>query len=295
MELRQLRYFLKAKEVLNFTEAAHQLYISQSTLSQQIKQLEDELGIPLFNRIGKRITITEAGRVFGEYAKKSLLKSQEGLLALRDLKELKSGELTIGVTYGLRSTLIKALIQFSASYPEVKINIVFGTTSELMEKLHHVQLDFALTFAKGTREQLFTYIPLFSSPMTLVVSKGCKFAGKESITLKEIIGLPLAMPTKGYSTTKFVMKAFETSGLKPDVLIEINDVAALLEVVKSGNWCTVLTQTTAMDQDQLVTIPIRGKNMVRTAMFVSLKDAYEKKSAKVFFDLLQVNQLKDLP
>lgn len=68
MELRQLRYFLKAMELSNFTEAAQQLYISQSTLSQQIKQLEDELGMPLFNRIGKRVTITEAGLLFAEYA-----------------------------------------------------------------------------------------------------------------------------------------------------------------------------------------------------------------------------------
>ncbi|WP_261511987.1 LysR substrate-binding domain-containing protein [Chryseobacterium paludis] len=290
MELRQLRYFLKAKELLNFTEAANHLYISQSTLSQQIKQLEEELGTPLFNRIGKRITLTEAGKVFGVYAQKSLLKSQEGLLALRDLEELKSGKLTIGVTYGLRSILIKALIRFSDTYPHVKINIVFGTTSELMEKLHHVELDFALTFAKGTREQLFSYIPLFTSPMTLVVSKNSALANKENVTLKEIVGLPLAMPTNGYSTTKFVMKAFESNELKPDVLMEINDVAALLEVVKSGNWHTILAETTAIDQDQLVTIPIKGKNMIRTAMFVSLKDAYTKKAAKVFYDFLKADQ-----
>ena len=288
MELRQLRYFLKAKELLNFTEAANHLYISQSTLSQQIKQLEEELGSPLFNRIGKRITLTEAGEVFAGYARKSLSKSQEGLLALQDLKELKTGELSIGVTYGLRSTLIKALIQFSNKYPHVKINIVFGTTSELMEKLHHVELDFALTFAKGTREQLFNYIPLFTSPMTLVVSKNSDLASKESISLREIINLPLAMPTKGYSTTKFVMEAFESNGLKPEVLMQINDVAALLEVVKSGNWCTILAETTVVNQDQLVTIPIKGKNMVRTAMFVSLRDAYEKKSAKMFYTFLQI-------
>jgi LysR family cyn operon transcriptional activator len=68
MELRQLKYFLKAKELLNFTEAAEQLNISQSTLSQQIKQLEDELDIPLFNRIGKRVTLTEAGALFADFA-----------------------------------------------------------------------------------------------------------------------------------------------------------------------------------------------------------------------------------
>lgn len=286
MELRQLRYFLKAKELLNFTEAANHLHISQSTLSQQIKQLEDELGIPLFNRIGKRIVLTEAGEVFSGYAQKSLLKSQEGLLALRDLEKLKTGELTIGVTYGLRSTLIKALIQFSHTYPGVKINIVFGTTSELMEQLHHTELDFALTFAKGAREQLFSYIPLFTSPMTLVVSKNSDLARKDSISLKEIVGLPLAMPTKGYSTTKSVMEAFEKNALKPDILMEINDVAALLEVVKSGNWHTILAETTVIDQEELVAIPIKGKNMVKTAMLVSLKDAYEKKATKVFCTFL---------
>lgn len=76
MELRQLKYFLKAKELLNFTEAATALHISQSTLSQQIKQLEDELQVPLFNRIGKRITLTEAGDLFSVYAQQSVNKQR---------------------------------------------------------------------------------------------------------------------------------------------------------------------------------------------------------------------------
>lgn len=286
MELRQIRYFLKAKELLNFTEAANHLFISQSTLSQQIKQLEDELGIPLFNRIGKRITLTEAGAVFSEYAEKSLLKSQEGFLALRDLKDLKTGELTIGVTYGMRSTLIEALIRFSVQYPGVRVNIVFGTTSELIEKLTHLELDFALTFAEGNKEKIFNYTPLFTSPMTLVASKNSNFKNKDSITLKEITNLPLALPTKGYSTTKFVTEAFENNSLSPNILIEINDIPTLLELTKSGNWFTILAQTTVVEKDDLLTIPIKGKNMIRTAMLTSLKDAYEKKAMTVFYTFL---------
>lgn len=86
MELRQLRYFLKAKELMNFTEAANALHISQSTLSQQIKQLETEIDTPLFNRIGKRIQLTEAGNIFADFAKKSVRSSEESLLAMHDLK-----------------------------------------------------------------------------------------------------------------------------------------------------------------------------------------------------------------
>lgn len=82
MELRQLCYFLKACELVNFTEAVSYLHISQDTLSQQIKQLEEELGILLFNRIGKRIEVTEAGDIFAKYARKSLKRSEEGCLAI---------------------------------------------------------------------------------------------------------------------------------------------------------------------------------------------------------------------
>ncbi|WP_419867915.1 LysR substrate-binding domain-containing protein [Chryseobacterium sp. CT-SW4] len=290
MELRQLRYFLKAKDLLNFTEAANHLYISQSTLSQQIKQLEEELGIPLFNRIGKRIVLTEAGQLFSDYAEKSLLKSQEGFLALQDLKELKTGVLNIGVTYGLRSTLIPAFINFSKEYPGVKTNMIFGTTSELMEKLNHLELDFALTFAEGTKEEVFNYVPLFTSPMTLVTAKESDWAGKKEISLKEITHLPLAMPTKGYSTTKFVTEAFKENGLKPNLLIEINDILTLLELVKSGNWYTILARTTVTEKDDLMTIPIQGKNMTRTAMLISLKEAYEKKAMKIFYKFLNVSR-----
>ncbi|MEN4762625.1 LysR substrate-binding domain-containing protein [Chryseobacterium sp. C39-AII1] len=288
MELRQIRYFLKAKELLNFTEAANHLFISQSTLSQQIKQLEDELGIPLFNRIGKRISLTEAGIVFAKYAEKSLLKSQEGFLAMQDLKGSKSGELNIGVTYGMRSTMISALIRFSKEYPGVRVNIVFATTSELLDQLHHIKLDFILTFAEGNRVELFNYTPLFTSPMVLVTAKSSASIHHKSISLETIAELPLAMPTKGYSTTRYIMKAFEENNLEPKILIEINDIPALLELVKSGNWSSILAQTTITEKDDLVTIPIEGENMIRTAMVISLKDAYEKQSMKNFYQYLKI-------
>ncbi|MEI7488458.1 MAG: LysR family transcriptional regulator substrate-binding protein [Chryseobacterium sp.] len=194
--------------------------------------------------------------------------------------------LQLGVTYGMRSTLIGALIRFSVEYPGVRVNIVFGTTSELIEKLSHLDLDFALTFAEGNKEKIFNFFPLFTSRMTLVAAKNSYLTNRESVTLKEITNLPLALPTKGYSTTKFVTEAFEISNLSPNILIEINDIPTLLELAKSGNWFTILAQTTVTEKDDLITIPIKGKNMIRTAMLISLKDAYEKKAMTVFYKFL---------
>lgn len=288
MELRQLKYFLKAKELLNFTEAANNLHISQSTLSQQIKQLESELNVALFNRIGKRITLTEAGEMFAEYALQSVNRANDGFLLLNDLNNLNTGKIAIGATYGLRDLLTKKLIQFTKQFPKIKIQIVFGTSNELVEKLNQFQLDFILTFNENTNEAHFKYQTLFSSPMTLVTSKKSILANKTSITLKEIAALPLAIPASGYSTIQFMNKAFNENNLKPNICIEINDVPTIFELVKTGNWHTFLSQPSISEKD-LFTIPIEGKNMTRIAMIISLKDAYEKKAVKKFYDLLIKN------
>jgi len=285
MELRQLKYFLKAKEFLNFTEAANTLNISQSTLSQQIKQLEDELNIPLFNRIGKRITLTEAGELFAEYASQSVNRANDGFQLLKDLNNLNTGTLSIGVTYALRNSLTQTLITFSEKYPKIFVQIVFGTSDELIEKLNRFELDFILTFNETTTEKHLKYQLLFSSPMTLVVSKKSHLSGKSSITLNEIVQLPLAMASRGYSTIQFMNEVFTNNNLQPNISIEINDIPTLLELVKTGNWHTILTEASLNDND-LFTIPIKGKNMTRNAMIISLKDAYEKKAVKKFYELL---------
>lgn len=287
MELRQLKYFLKAKELLNFTEAANSLHISQSTLSQQIKQLEDELKIPLFNRIGKRITITEAGELFSIYALQSVNKSKEGLQLLKDLNNLETGKITIGVTYALRYVLTKSLVEFTSRFPKIKFEIVFGTSKELIHKLSHFELDFILTFEEIPSENHFKYQKLFSSPMALVTSSKSVLKGKTSIGLAEISKLPLILPARGYSTTQFINDAFLKNKLDIDVTIEINDIPTLLELVKTGNWYTILTQTTVASEKDLFTIPITGKDMTRTAMIISLKEVYEKKAVGIFLSILK--------
>ncbi|MCP2027534.1 LysR family cyn operon transcriptional activator [Flavobacterium sp. HSC-32F16] len=289
MELRQLKYFLKAKELLNFTEAASVLFISQSTLSQQIKQLEDELQVPLFNRIGKRITLTEAGNLFSVYAQQSISKASDGLEVLKDLNNLEAGKIAIGVTYALRHVVTKALIVFSSEYPKIQFQIVFGTSQELIQKLNLFELDVILTFEEIASEAHFKYRELFTSPMALVTSSETPFIHKKNISLDEVSSLPLALPSSGFSTTQFINKAFEKNNLNPKVTIEINDIPTLLELIKTGKWHTILTKTTIENENELFAIPIKGENMTRTAMLISLKEVYEKKAVIAFLKTLMKN------
>ena len=290
MELRQLKYFIKAKELLNFTEAAKILNISQSTLSQQIKQLEDELGELLFNRIGKRIILTEAAEMFSEYALQSIEKANQGLLLLKDLNNLNTGKITIGVIYSMRIPFAKALIQFAKQYPNIKIQVVFGTTKDLLEKLNLHHFDFVLTFYEKSKHPHFKYQTLLSSNMVLVTSKKSPLANKNSISLKQVAELPLALPFSGYSTIQFFVESFSQKNLEPNICMEVNDIPTLFEIVKTGYWHTILSETSVNDS-HVVGIPIEGKNMRRTIVIVSLKEAYEKKAVKKFYELLTKIQI----
>jgi LysR family cyn operon transcriptional activator len=126
--------------------------------------------------------------------------------------------------------------------------------------------------------------------MVLVTAKKSQLSGKKSISLKEVAGLPLALPFSGYSTIQFFVEAFSQKKLNPNICMEINDIPTLFEIVKTGHWHTILSETSVNDP-YVVGIPIEGKNMRRTIMIVTLKDAYEKKAVKKFCELLTKIQI----
>lgn len=125
MELRQLRYFAKVAETLNFSEAAKQLCVTQSTLSQQVKQLEQELDIPLLVRSSHEVALTEAGRELLPLALGALHDADLCRDRMNDLKQLSAGSLSIGVTYSFSPILTETLMQFMHAYPKIKLDIFY--------------------------------------------------------------------------------------------------------------------------------------------------------------------------
>lgn len=287
MELRQLRYFTRTAEQLNFTEAAHTLYISQSTLSQQIKQLEDELGIPLFDRIGKRVRLTEAGEKFLPYARQTLADAESGRFVINDLKGLKKGELRIGVTYGLSALLTPVLIQFSAQYPDIKIFVEFGTSEDLLDKLKSIKVDFLLSFLELQDNEMFISQQLYDSQLTLVTHPSNPVASKKSVSIKDLKDIPLVLPAKGFHTRHFLNETLAKNNILPNVKMELNDINTLLQLVETGNWCTIMTVAAVKGKKSLKTIPIKGLNIISQASITWPKDSYRKKAALVFTDMIK--------
>ncbi|MCD0488075.1 LysR substrate-binding domain-containing protein [Pedobacter sp. MC2016-14] len=287
MELRQLKYFIKAAELQNFTEASNVLFITQSTLSQQIKQLEDELGIPLFDRIAKRVKLTYAGKTFLPYALKTVKDADDGKTMLKDLMNLNTGSLTIGVTYGLTNLLGKAILDFATLYPNVKLEISFGTTKELLEKLEQGALDLLLSFSQDTKNGMYTIAPLFSSSLALIVHAQHPISSRMRIKLMDLRTIPLLLPSGGFSIRNYLDAVLHEQRLQLDIKMEINDINTILQLVNSGRWATILMGSSIFNHPELKAIEIADKGMIRQATVTWLSGSYRKKSATLLFELLE--------
>lgn len=286
MELRQLRYFVETAERLNFTEASRALYITQSTLSQQIKQLEQELGVPLFDRVSKRVYLTEAGSEFLPYARRTLHDTENGTQRLRDLQDVRTGELNIGVIYSLIAFLPRVVAAFSRSYPEVKINIAYHQTNNLYTMLRERRFDFALCYQSYEADDTFEVERLFDTPLSVVMSRHHPLSARKRIPLSLLREFPLVLPTSTFYARSVLDHLCQEQCVTLHPQVEMNGVSLLQELVRDGHWVTVLSGATIADQPELRAVPLAG-NVQMQASIVSLRDTYQKNSVREFWNILR--------
>lgn len=288
MEIQQLRYFIKTAEVLHFTKAAELCFVTQSGLSQQIKKLEEELGMPLFFRVGKRVQLTEAGRIFLQHAKRIVDDVVSGKQAIDDLNNLIGGELRIGVTYIFGLLIVPVVQSFAKMYPELKIIIENGVTEQLEQKLVQNQLDLVLGISGNEIDVAVRKVPLFSSKLVLAVAKSNPLALLESIPFKRLEEFALILPSKGFSSRGFIDNLFEELNMKPKISIELNAIHSLLQIVESGDWVTVLNEKALKGWENIKAVDFEGVQTERESFILTMDNAYQKKAVNLFIEAFRV-------
>lgn len=286
MELRQLKYFVKAAETLNFSEAAKSLYITQSTLSQQIRQLETEMNVQLFQRNSHEVRLTEAGEELLPYAQQTLRSAETCFHRLRDLQELLTGTLNIGVTYSFSPILTETVLTFMKRYPEVKLNIYYKTMTELMDMLEKNEVDFVLAFKPTHRNESIESHILFDNHLAAIVRPDHPLAHQKSVTLSDLEKYEFALPSKGLQARNTFDMLFSERDYHFKVRIELNEVNILLKLIKSSNLVTILSEATIHDETEVKAIPIDVPYNEMEGCIHTLKDTYRKHSASEFIRLL---------
>jgi LysR family cyn operon transcriptional activator len=265
MELRHLRYFVALAEYLSFTKAADRVHVTQSTLSHQIRQLEEELGQTLFDRIGRRVVTTEAGELFLAFAQRALKEVDLGIAMLKPGGGGLTGEVRIGATHTFNIGLIpECVAQFLARHATVRVRIDELPADQIVAKLHAGELDIGIAYKPSGPTDLW-FEPLYNEEMVLVVSDTHPLAGRKRIRMVELHQQRLVLLPEYFSTRMLLEECFKASGAEPIVVAEMSTIAPMLGLVlraEIGAIAAVNAVPAAMTGLQM--IPIESPTPIRT-------------------------------
>ena len=291
MELRHLQAFVKLASTLNFSSAANELCITQSTLSATIRQLEDFLGMELFSRNSHGVTITEAGEQLLPYATETLHQAENCVSRIHDLNNLKCGQLRIGLTHSFSLLLVEAIRRFNALYPGVTMSIHYKTLPELMEMLAAHELDFVLSYKPSATYPMIESHVIFEDSLSVVVSKDNPLASLESVNVEELQNYKLALPSKGMQARIVLDSLCKEKGFHLHPEVEFNLIMPIMRLVGNSNFVTVISTGAVQEQNIFKSIPLNAADNKIIGSYHLLKGSYRKKSAAEFLRILCENDM----
>lgn len=235
MELRQLQHFVAVAEEQHFTRAAQRVHIVQSALSSSIRALEEELGVKLFQRTTRRVRLTAAGALFLEKARTALDAVQAARDAVRELKGLARGTLSIGTVQSLPAflDLPSLLAAFHAEYPDIEVRLCQGSTSHLFDKLKSGRLDLAILPLCDPPAEVETRL-IACDALVMACPSNHPLAGKTGVPLSAFRDDPYVDFEPAWGTRRLVDRGFVRAGIERHIAFEVSDLDTLLELVARG-------------------------------------------------------------
>lgn len=304
MNINQIQYFLAIVKTQSFSEAAYDLFISQSSISKQIKALEDELGISLFNRNSSQRTLTPAGKVFYIYAKSVYEQHKDMLLEIENIKKNASSTLRLGNipvspmynNFNIGADL--ALFQNNRQEESINFDIFESTQSEIIKELYNGNADFGLVrLEKIPNPDDFDSIILSNDIMVVVVNKDHELANKKQLSLKEVAKYPLFLLSKETELRAPVIEAFANQGLTINIHGESPRPKIIQGMVTESMDITLLPKN-VVDLStfrDLRIIPLKEK-ITSKLVSVRLKNNKRSELAEAFWDFIcEVNTVITTP
>nr|YP_010021098.1 lysR transcriptional regulator [Chaetoceros muellerii]QOK36117.1 lysR transcriptional regulator [Chaetoceros muellerii]UHB41446.1 lysR transcriptional regulator [Chaetoceros sp. DS1] len=295
--LQQLRILKAIANEKSFTKAAEILYLSQPSLSKQIKILETRLGISLLNRENNTISLTEAGKVFLQYSERILALCEESCRALNDVKNGDRGNLIVGASQTIGTYLMpRVLALFAQNYPQIKINVQVDSTRVIAKKVVNREIDIAVV-GGDVPEELKKNLEIenfVDDELILIVPKSHPFALKKQKTIQKDDLYHLNFITLNSSSTirKFIDNILIQNNIETkqfNIIMQLNSIEAIKTAVSLGLGAAFVSLSAVEKEIQLETISIiniENIKITRTLSIISNKDCYRSKAFEFFYSEL---------
>jgi LysR family transcriptional regulator, cyn operon transcriptional activator len=282
MELRHLRYFVAVAERLSFTQAADTVHVTQSTLSHQIKQLEDQLGQRLFQRVGRRVMLTEGGSIFLAHASAALREVDHGVRTVRQTSAQPNGEIRIGAGQSFCIRFIpECIASFLVTHPTMRIVVEEASASQIDSQLRGDEIDLAVAYRPNDTTDV-SFEALYNEEMVLVVPKGHALAKRRRVRMVELHNEPLVMLSKGFATRSLLDKHFRSLQVEPNVIVETNGLATVFAVARRLKIAAIVSEYSAVDAPGLIPIALEAPTPLRTFGIIRKRDAQQSAAVRSF-------------
>lgn len=281
MELRHLRYLVALAECLNFTRAAERVHVTQSTLSHQIRKLEDEIGYALFDRGTKHVALTEAGETFLAFAANALHEVDLGLVALKGSNSL-AGELRIGATNTFNLGFIpQCVATFLARHPEAKVSVEELSADGIRAKLNAGELDLGIAYRPAEPSDLW-FEPLHNEEMVLVLSPKHPLASRKRLRMVELDRQRLVLLPHAFATRVMLDECFRSAGAEPVVCTEMNTIAPMLDLVARTQLGAIVSINAVPSRLGLCVVPLTNPTPVRIPGILRRRETKHTKQMRSF-------------
>ena len=260
-----LRTFIQVARLEHLGRAADALQSDQSTVSRKIARLEHEVGVPLFERIGRSIRLTKAGRRFVARAERILGELRDAVAEAAGTVSAETGEVHLGFlhTVGAR-WLPERLARFLEQYPAVRFILEEGSTGEVVAGVLDGRFDLGILGPPPPNTPEMELVPLFRERVSVVVPAQHRLVGRSSVTLNDVAGEPLILPRSRSGLRRVIDDAFARQGLSERVAYEGDDFTIIQGLVEAGLGITLLPMPLPTPSNRVVVIPLRDPPIART-------------------------------
>lgn len=273
MELQQLRYFCAIAETGSFSRAAQHTHVSQPSLSQQIRKLEDELGARLFDRLGRSVRLTELGRTFLPRARAVLRELESARSDVVERKASISGPVCVGVIPTIAPYFLPPMLAaFSRKCPQAQVTVVEEITPLLLEKLRAGSMDVAIVaLPLQGRAHEFESFPLMTEKLYAVLPKEHGMAGRRSIPLGELEGEPFLLLRDGHCFRETAVAACKRARVSPNIVFESGQFSSILSMVSAGLGVSIVPTMALEKRSGCCFVPLTDDRASRTIGAITLK------------------------
>ena len=297
MDVHRLMVFCKVIELQSFTRAAEAVCLTQPTVSEHIRALEESLGEKLIDRLGREILPTPAGKVLYQYAREIIQLRDKAVQALEKFKGNLSGTLQVGASTIPGTYILPRLIgTFKSSYPSIQITLRIGGSGDVVRMILDGSVEFGMIGAKWDEKRI-TLEEIYSDELILVVYGGHPWEGREFVDIQELAGAPFILRERSSGTRMVMAQALESVGFAPsrlNVVAEMGGTEAVRQAVKARIGISIISAQAVkedIERKSLHAVPLKGIRIQRPFYLARRKNRELSPLCSTFLDHLRSDAL----